>query len=292
MLHTCCPLLMWCVGWVPRRSEGIGIHLGHNPNKQQRCLDDNLLSSSPSPAHIQSSACPLHAPQADTDRWLEVAAEFEACAAPWLEPTCQHFTDEVRASAAASLRMITEALTIRHYQLPHACTVAAASDKLAASQPHPLKHNPSPPQPKPPLNPTPTQPQPPQAREAAKPSILSHIEALEDHLPTSGGGASLLGGATLTLADVSVACALLPLWQKVLGADVQRGFPAVGAWLVATGKNEHFASVMGAWWSRAVSCCWVLRVGVAVGVSGSAEPQGQQALACSRGSGQNSGVGR
>jgi hypothetical protein len=84
-----------------------------------------------------------------------------------------------------------------------------------------------------------------QARDAAKPSILSHLEALEDHLPKAGDGRSLLGAPALTLADVAVSCALLPLWQGVLGADVRAAFPAVTAWLTATAGSADFASVIG-----------------------------------------------
>lgn len=95
-----------------------------------------------------------------------------------------------------------------------------------------------------------------QEREAAKPAILSHLAALEDHLPRPAAGApapaSLLapaaggGGGGPTLADVAVACALLPLWEGVLGADVRGGFPKVDAWLQSVAGHAAFVAVTGA----------------------------------------------
>ncbi|KIY98671.1 hypothetical protein MNEG_9290 [Monoraphidium neglectum] len=91
-----------------------------------------------------------------------------------------------------------------------------------------------------------------EAREASRPDILAHLGAVEAQLSRAAAdaaapAASLLGagGGPLTLADVAVACALLPLWRGVLGEDVRAGFPATGAWLRGAAESEHFAPVVG-----------------------------------------------
>lgn len=53
-------------------------------------------------------------------------------------------------------------------------------------------------------------------------------------------------GSSLTLADVSVLCAALPLFRSVLGADARAAYPATCAWLASSsGGNPHFSRVLG-----------------------------------------------
>lgn len=185
-----------------------------------------------------------------------MAAEFEACAGTWIEPTCQHATDEVgrgakaRGGGSAGYEMQPGncCAAARCAALPRATAGnnhAPASALAACRAPsHPLlaAAKPLPESRKPPRPPCAR----PQARDAAKPSILSHLGAFEDALHRAKGGPSLLGeGRAATLADVAVACALLPLFQGVLGGDVRAAFPAVSKWLEGTARSEPFAAVMG-----------------------------------------------
>ena len=59
-------------------------------------------------------------------------------------------------------------------------------------------------------------------------------------------------GAATSLADVVMACALLGLFQAVLGADVREQYSAVQAWLAACIAEPAFAGVLGewCWWRR------------------------------------------
>jgi hypothetical protein len=67
---------------------------------------------------------------------------------------------------------------------------------------------------------------------------------VEGQLSRNGG--HLVGGA-LTLADVCVACALLPLMTGVLSAEVRdSALPATTAWLAACCQHPAFSSVLGA----------------------------------------------
>ena len=50
----------------------------------------------------------------------------------------------------------------------------------------------------------------------------------------------------LTLADVAVACALLPLFQSVLGTQAQQAYPSTCRWLLSFSQLPHVAKVLGA----------------------------------------------
>lgn len=49
----------------------------------------------------------------------------------------------------------------------------------------------------------------------------------------------------MTLADVGAACAVLGLWQGVLGADVQQQYGQVTDWLQQCASQPNFAGVLG-----------------------------------------------
>lgn len=96
-----------------------------------------------------------------------------------------------------------------------------------------------------------------QERASDRASIEQQLAAIEERLQqqrdasSSGsrggsGGPSLLQSGGLTLADVAVACALLPLFQSVLGQEAQAAYPATCQWLLASSKNPHFSKVLGA----------------------------------------------
>jgi hypothetical protein len=52
-------------------------------------------------------------------------------------------------------------------------------------------------------------------------------------------------GAALSLADVAVLCAALPLFSSVLSAEARQPYPALAAWLASTSQNPHFNRVLG-----------------------------------------------
>ncbi|WIA29336.1 hypothetical protein OEZ86_011841 [Tetradesmus obliquus] len=80
-----------------------------------------------------------------------------------------------------------------------------------------------------------------EARNAAKASIEQQLAALEQQLQ----GNSFLVGSVLSLADVAVLCAALPLFSSVLSAEARQPYPALAAWLAATSKDPRFSSVLG-----------------------------------------------
>jgi elongation factor 1-gamma len=53
-------------------------------------------------------------------------------------------------------------------------------------------------------------------------------------------------GDGVTLADVGIACALLPLFQSVLGTEAQKGYPSTCKWLLSFSQLPHAARVLGA----------------------------------------------
>lgn len=52
-------------------------------------------------------------------------------------------------------------------------------------------------------------------------------------------------GSALSLADVSVVCAALPLFQHVLSVEARQPFPAVSSWISTISSNGHFSKVLG-----------------------------------------------
>lgn len=55
----------------------------------------------------------------------------------------------------------------------------------------------------------------------------------------------LQAGAGLSLADVSVLCAVQPLLSSVLSAEARQPYPALLAWLQACSSNSTISTVMG-----------------------------------------------
>lgn len=92
---------------------------------------------------------------------------------------------------------------------------------------------------------------PEQARAADKAAVEAQLAQLEAHLAAAGTAAGaaparLAGGDALSLADVSVACALLPLLRGVMGSEARAAYPKTCAWAVALAATPHFAKVLGA----------------------------------------------
>lgn len=81
----------------------------------------------------------------------------------------------------------------------------------------------------------------PEQRAAARQQLEAALAQLEAALASS----AYLAGAAPTIADVAVLAALLPLYQEVLGQDVQQQFAAVTAWLQACATQPQFAAVLG-----------------------------------------------
>lgn len=94
-------------------------------------------------------------------------------------------------------------------------------------------------------------------RIAARQQLESALARLEAALANS----SHLAGARTTLADVSVLCSLLPLFQTVLGQDVQQLCASVTRWLQACAAEPQFAAVLGESWlpACAMLCCLLCR---------------------------------
>ncbi|EFJ48076.1 hypothetical protein VOLCADRAFT_117679 [Volvox carteri f. nagariensis] len=96
------------------------------------------------------------------------------------------------------------------------------------------------------------------AREAAKSDVTTALEQLKVDL--MAGNEFLAGdlltrikvirtarlGDSLTLADVAVAAALTPLFQSVLGRQLQRHFAPVVDWLGRCQKLPQFEKALGA----------------------------------------------
>jgi hypothetical protein len=55
----------------------------------------------------------------------------------------------------------------------------------------------------------------------------------------------LQAGAALSLADVSVLCAVQPLLSSVLSAEARQPYPALLAWLQACSSNSTISTVLG-----------------------------------------------
>ncbi|PRW56769.1 valine--tRNA ligase isoform A [Chlorella sorokiniana] len=81
----------------------------------------------------------------------------------------------------------------------------------------------------------------PEQRGAARQQLEAALAQLEAALASS----AYLAGAAPTIADVAVLAALLPLFQEVLGQDVQQQFAAVTRWLQACAAQPQFAAVLG-----------------------------------------------
>lgn len=52
-------------------------------------------------------------------------------------------------------------------------------------------------------------------------------------------------GSGLTLADVCIACTLLPLFQSVLSEEARQAYPATTRWLTTMSQSAHFHKVLG-----------------------------------------------
>lgn len=101
----------------------------------------------------------------------------------------------------------------------------------------------------------------PEQRAAARQQLEAALAQLEAALASS----AYLAGAAPTIADVAALSALLPLYQEVLGQDVQQQYAAITRWLQACAAQPQFAAVLGELWSGvALSCerscvssgCW------------------------------------
>jgi glutathione S-transferase len=72
------------------------------------------------------------------------------------------------------------------------------------------------------------------------------LEAALAQLQAALAGGGRLAGAATSLADVAVLTSLLPLFQDVLGQDVQQQYPAIASWLQSCAAEPQFAAVLGA----------------------------------------------
>jgi hypothetical protein len=52
-------------------------------------------------------------------------------------------------------------------------------------------------------------------------------------------------GDGMTLADVSVVCSVLPLFQVVLGSEARAAYPALSTSVLDCSENEHFKKALG-----------------------------------------------
>lgn len=99
----------------------------------------------------------------------------------------------------------------------------------------------------------------PEQRAAAQQQLEAALAQLEAALASS----AYLAGAAPTIADVAVLAALLPLFQEVLGQDVQQQLAAVTRWLQACAAQPQFAAVLGepagrVWLFLGRACCCIL----------------------------------
>lgn len=91
----------------------------------------------------------------------------------------------------------------------------------------------------------------PEQRAAARQQLEASLAQLEGALASS----AYLAGAAPTIADVAALSALLPLYQEVLGQDVQQQYAAVTRWLQACATQPQFAAVLGELLLRVALSC-------------------------------------
>eukprot|EP00877_Chromochloris_zofingiensis_P001129 jgi/Chrzof1/11016/Cz05g20150.t1 len=88
----------------------------------------------------------------------------------------------------------------------------------------------------------------PTSQTASDQGRASDREAIEQHLATIDRqlqSSSYLVGSGLTLADVCIACTLLPLFQSVLSEEARQAYPATTRWLTTMSQSAHFHKVLG-----------------------------------------------
>jgi glutathione S-transferase len=78
-------------------------------------------------------------------------------------------------------------------------------------------------------------------REAAKTALTALLHSVETRIE----GADFVVGNGVTLADIALASSLLPLYQDVLGQDVQATTPHVVRWLQGLLAHPHFHDILG-----------------------------------------------
>eukprot|EP00054_Salpingoeca_dolichothecata_P031508 m.263734 g.263734 ORF g.263734 m.263734 type:complete len:429 (+) comp27178_c0_seq1:189-1475(+) len=79
------------------------------------------------------------------------------------------------------------------------------------------------------------------ATEAAKESIKKVLAVLNDQLAPK----TFLVGERVTLADISVACSLLQLYQQVLEPNFRKAYPHVNRWFTTCVNQPEFKGVLG-----------------------------------------------
>eukprot|EP00879_Flechtneria_rotunda_P032093 GHRR01035245.1.p1 GENE.GHRR01035245.1~~GHRR01035245.1.p1 ORF type:complete len:253 (+),score=123.27 GHRR01035245.1:121-879(+) len=91
-------------------------------------------------------------------------------------------------------------------------------------------------------------------REAGKGFIEQTLAQIEQQLQSS----SHLVGPSLTLADIAVLCAALPLFQSLLGAGARKPYAAITNWINSCSQNEHIKRVLGEVRMCAAESGWVV----------------------------------
>lgn len=76
----------------------------------------------------------------------------------------------------------------------------------------------------------------------AKTAIEDALQALNAHISSPSNGLVL---EQITLADIAIACALVGIYQNVLGEDVQSKYGTLTKWLSFIYSSHHFAPVLG-----------------------------------------------
>jgi hypothetical protein len=71
--------------------------------------------------------------------------------------------------------------------------------------------------------------------------LCAKVAAVTD----AAGALFLQAGGELSLADVSVLCAVSPLLGGVLSAEARQPYPALLAWQQACSSNSHISTVLG-----------------------------------------------
>ncbi|GFH19078.1 GST C-terminal domain-containing protein, partial [Haematococcus lacustris] len=87
-----------------------------------------------------------------------------------------------------------------------------------------------------------------EARASSKTAITQLLTQLDAGLTRSSSSppsASLIGGASLSLADVALACVLQPLFSCVLGPRDREAHPAVTDWMNWVAAVPEVAKVLG-----------------------------------------------
>ena len=78
-------------------------------------------------------------------------------------------------------------------------------------------------------------------RETAAAALTALLHSLETRIE----GVDYIIGSGVTLADIALASSLLPLYQDVLGVDVQASTPHIVRWLQGLLAHPNFHAILG-----------------------------------------------